>query len=225
RRVIDLLRDKLHHISTTLAESQNRVRELECVERESKEEVKVFLERVKREGEERVAFFEGRMKEMVNELEELRECRNAKKVLELRLEDLGMAAKELEDKHASTAATLENTRAEKVELQLGNQRLKQNLDETETKMREELSKSGEEMSTQRKACEDAEERLTLSYPISPSSQKLLQERFSAQTLTLRLTKEQYADVQERLQGSEGALVKMRDEVEALRGQMVGRDEE
>ncbi|KAG6833976.1 hypothetical protein H0H93_012836, partial [Arthromyces matolae] len=221
RRVIDLLRDKLHHLSTTLAESQNRVRELESGERESKEEVKVFLERVKREGEERVAFFEGRMKEMVHELEELRECRNAKKVLELRLEDLGRAVKELEDKHASTTATLEDTRAEKVELQLGNQRLKQNLDETETKMREELLKSGEEMSAMKKACADAEE----SRRQIETQMALLQERFSAQTLTLRLTKEQYADVQERLQGSESAVVKMRDEVEALRGQMVGRDEE
>ncbi|KAG6917885.1 hypothetical protein DXG01_000656 [Tephrocybe rancida] len=209
RRVVDLLRDKLHHLSSTLADSQGRMRELEAVERESREHFKGVVQKLQEGAEERVGAAKTKLEEMEGEMKELRECRHVKIAQDLRMGDLTKMLRELEEAHTDTTAALDNLRAEHTRLGVINDGLVQRLSEVEEKRRiglEAVAAREEELIAAAKAVDVAEER-TL---------KVLQERFDAQTMTLRLTKEQYGDLQERLQASEDASAATREALERAR---------
>ncbi|KAG6895403.1 hypothetical protein C0992_001470 [Termitomyces sp. T32_za158] len=191
RRVIDLLRDKLHHLSTVSAEAQTQVRELEDARRESTEQVKSLLEGIEKGAEERVEIAKRRMEEMEGELNDLKECRNAKITQDLRLEHLTTTLSELQEAHIRTTAALDAVRSERIELGGVNDGLIRSLAESEEKRRTETAAHDQELDAAKKAVKDAEE----SQKQTDLRMVALQERFDAQTMTLRLTKEQYGDIQ------------------------------
>ncbi|KAG6873641.1 hypothetical protein C0995_013146 [Termitomyces sp. Mi166 len=249
RRVIDLLRDKLHHLSSALAEAQNQSRELEDAGRESREQVKSFLEKVEKGAEERCEVAKRRMEEMEGELKALRECRDAKLAQDLRLEHLTKKLADLEETHIATTAALDAARSERIELGGINDGLLRSLAEAEGKRRSDAVASEKELDAVKKMAGEAEEKYELSFYLSErwligrcgqsktdgtscggefqrymylmkdangGLLKVLQERFDAQAMTLRLTKEQYGDIQERLQVSEDTLSKTRVTLDTVR---------
>ncbi|KAH0583276.1 hypothetical protein H2248_011152 [Termitomyces sp. 'cryptogamus'] len=215
RRVIDLLRDKLHHLSSTLAETQNHVRELEDARRESREQLKSFLEKVEKGAEERVEVAKKRMEEMEGEFKTLRECRDVKLAQDLRLEHLAEKLHELEEAHNTTIVALDAARSECTELGRVKDGLIRSLAEAEEKRRSEAAANEKGLDVAKKAAEEAQDsRRQTEVQIA-----LLQERFDAQTMTLRLTKEQHGDIQERFQASEDMLSKTRETLGTVRAEL------
>ncbi|KAG6828779.1 hypothetical protein H0H92_006803 [Tricholoma furcatifolium] len=189
RHVIDILREKLTNLSSSLAEALNRIHEIEATEREVREQFKSMIEDIKVDAEERIstekvrlAQVEMMLRKKTNELEEA----NAT------LEEADQKIHEQNNKLSFVQTT--TTEAEK------------RLAEMEAKRLFEIEES-----------ERKEKRLSEAEKIAENAEKIrreaelnmatLQERFNTQALTLRLEKERFADLQERLQASEEALSK------------------
>ncbi|KNZ79463.1 hypothetical protein J132_09613 [Termitomyces sp. J132] len=228
RRVIDLLRDKLHHLSSTLAETQNYVRELEDTRRESREQVKSFLEKVEKEADERVEVAKKRMEEMEGEFKTLREY--------LRLEHLTKKLHELEEAHNTTIVALGAARSERTELGRADGGMLRvacfpfishtvvshsrsfSFTEAEEKQRSEAAAHAKRSDAAKKATEEVQDSrrqteaqiaagpddVSLIRDADDILLKLLQGRFYPQAMMLRLTKEQYEDTQKRFTVSEAA---------------------
>ncbi|GLB45557.1 hypothetical protein LshimejAT787_2400150 [Lyophyllum shimeji] len=120
QRVIDLLRDKLHHVSSQLAEAQGRVRELEEYERvalrrwrtrwrtllgrlleRERETIGVLAEAAALKAKLGVAHTQ--IDALETELKTLRDCKDAKCILELRVDELMQKIKGLEESLNTTA--------------------------------------------------------------------------------------------------------------------------
>ncbi|KAF5378369.1 hypothetical protein D9615_008747 [Tricholomella constricta] len=272
-RVVDLLRDKLHHVSTQLAEAQGRVRELEGNERSTlldslrringenghenqpptkqealADKMESLLERlIIRERETITALAEAAMLEsrlgvahaqieaMDTELNVLRDCKDAKCLLELRVEDLLGKTTSLEESLSRTTADLRAAQTTLLQLETGcavfkseNAALQAQLLDSQTSMTEMIQVQATGAKSQREAFDtelagvkkevmEAEEARRL----AELQMAILQERFDAQAITRSLTKEQSG----KLQVSEAALGQARSAVKGKTEQLAAVNED
>ncbi|KAG6876426.1 hypothetical protein C0993_003207, partial [Termitomyces sp. T159_Od127] len=210
RHVIDILRDKLHHLSSIHADARNQVRELEDARRESTEQMKSFLERVEKGAEERVENMRRKMEEMEGELNVLKECRNAKLTQDIRLEHLAKTLSELQEAHNITTTALGAVRSECIELGGVNNGLMRSLAEAEEKRCFETAAHEKKLNAMKKVVEEVEE----SQRQKDHHMAALQERFNAQTMTLQLSKEHYGHHQETLNKTRETLDAIRENARA-----------
>ncbi|KAG5724768.1 hypothetical protein E4T56_gene16422 [Termitomyces sp. T112] len=186
---LNLLRDKLHHLSSTLAETQNYVRELEDARRESREQVKSFLEKVEKEADERVEVAKKRMEEMEGEFKTLRECRDV--------------SSQYYDRRP-WCCSLRTHRTGK-----SGRRSAPSFRQADEKQRSEAAAHAKRLDAAKKATEKVQDSrrqtevqiaaglddVSLIRDADDILLKLLQGRFYPQAMMLRLTKEQYGDIQ------------------------------
>ncbi|KAG6856581.1 hypothetical protein H0H87_002970 [Tephrocybe sp. NHM501043] len=253
-RVTDLLRDKLHHLSSSLALAQERVRELEEA---SVRHMKDLVERFEEAATERVKEKEAEKEERIKEREQAAEknrdredkeryvpCRIKEAVADLAHRLRRMKIEEMEREVFTLRAIRDLKIAQDVRIETleGEVREEKGRCDVLADLEDKLRQATEEIASKEEKLVGAQSVVEVKESRCREEEvrvAVLQERFDAQAMTLRLTKEQIVDLQVHLQTSEDTLVRTRDalegtralldmkgaEMERMGGELLGRGDE